>query len=245
METTIHKKVSRATIQRVVSKASKSKDQNKATNDLLIRLGVILLNHIKEAFIAKANGRTDEAGERWAPLSPSTIAYSRTAGRRGPARGGRTRSEKGRSGRPSQALSKKQQERWWALYRQGLAMFKGDKGSAARRAWSIVKGEGATTLFDKYSNRTVQILIDSGKLLRSLTAGTSNPDNVFRVGQDEIVIGTSRKGALAHHNGVPGKLPQRRLWPPTDKWPDRWWKDLADETARSVVKSLEVAVRGS
>ena len=101
---------------------------------LMTRVGLTALGRIKQAFVVKARGGTDEAGDRWPPLSPKTIAYSVTRSR---GRGGRTKVEKGRPSSQSQALTAKQQARWWDLYRQGLAMFKGDKASAARRAWAI------------------------------------------------------------------------------------------------------------
>lgn len=197
---------------------------------MLARCGLVILTHVRDAFITKSRGGTDEAGDRWQPLLPKTIAYSRRHGR-----GGRTSAERKRGSRPSQALDTKQQDRWWSLYRQGLAIFGGDKSSAAKRAWSILKREGAVTLFDKYGSRQAQILVDSGALLESLSPGSGSPHQVFRIERSEVIIGTTREGAAAHHTGIPGCLPQRRLIPPPNRWPASWWKSVTDEVCEGLV----------
>lgn len=209
---------------------------------MMVRCGMALLGRIKQAFVQKARGGTDEAGERWAPLSPKTIAYSKTRSR---GRGGRTKAEKGRGAHPSQALNARQQTRWWALYRQGLAIYKGDKGQAARRAWGILKREGATTLLDKYGHRKVEILRDTGLLLNSLSPGTGAPEQVFRTERGAVTIGTNRKGARGHHEGIPGKLPQRRLWPEVNKWPALWWRDIEDQIKQGLVDIAIQLIKGT
>jgi hypothetical protein len=208
---------------------------------ILTRVGMTVLGRIKRAFIVKARGGTDEAGERWKPLSPKTIAYSKTRKR---GRGGRTKAERNRPDRPSQALNTRQQARWWELYRQGLAMFKGDKGTAARRAWGILKREGAVTLLMKYGGRQVDILRDTGLLLNSLSPGATVPEQIFRTGNGEVEIGTNRKWAGCHHRGVPGRIPQRRLWPAPKNWPANWWKDITEQIVQGVVDATSDLLRG-
>lgn len=211
-------------------------------NAMLTRCGLAALGRIKQAFVVKARGGTDEAGERWAPLSPKTIAYSKT---RQHGRGGRTKAEKARDAFPSQALNNRQRDRWWALYRQGLAIFKGDKGSAAKRAWGILKREGATTLLQKYGGRQVEILRDTGPLLNSLSPGVATAEQVFKVGPGSVIVGTRRKGAAAHHAGIPGRLPQRRLWPEPGKWPASWWKDITEQARAGLIDIATKLIKGS
>ena len=203
---------------------------------MMMRCGLVLLGHIRQAFIVKARGGVDEAGDSWQPLSPKTIAYSKTRQR---GRGGRTKAEKGRASRPSQALTQKQQDRWWDIYRRQLRIYKGDKGHAAAVAWLILKKEGVQTLVDKYGRRKVEILRDTGLLLNSLSPGVISDNSVFRIAPGMVIIGTNRKGAVAHHKGIPGKLPQRRLWPPVDKWPDSWWEDIREQAVQGL---LEIAL---
>lgn len=193
---------------------------------LLQRVGMALLGHIKRAYVTRARGGTDEAGYRWAPLKPATIAYGR---------GGYSRAERGRNARPSRGLDARQQERWWALYRQGLAIYDGDKGAAAKRAWGILKGEGATTLFDKYSGRIVEILRSTGRLYNSI--------QVLETGPGSVTIGSNVAYAAAHHNGVPGKLPQRRLWPEPSSWPRAWWEDVLAVLVQGVVDQITEQAR--
>jgi hypothetical protein len=196
----------------------------------MTRVGMAILGRIRTAFVAKSRGGTDEAGDRWQSLSPKTIAYGRR---------GRSAAERARPARPSQALNTKQQDRWWEVYRRSLARYKGDKSRAARTAWFVLKGEGATTLFDKYSGRTVEILRDTGVLLNSISPGGNSAEQVFRALPGEVTVGTNRVGASNHHRGIPRRLPQRRLWPRPSQWPDKWWRDLTDEVTQGL---MEIAI---
>ena len=202
-----------------------------AVQRLQVRLGLATLDMIKELFLVKARGGTDETGLRWQPLSPKTIAYSR----RHP--GVPRQSTRARYA-PSWMLSRRQRDRWWQLYSQALARFKGDKSHAAAYAWFISKQEGARTLLGVYGQTKVEILRDTGLLYNSLVPGQTPPttpgvvspttprrpkEQVFRYRTGEVTIGTSRKWAGTHHRGIPGRLPQRRLWPPPERWTARMW----------------------
>ncbi len=206
-----------------------------AAQQMMLRVGMALLGRIKQAFIAKARGGTDEAGDRWIKLKPSTIAYSRR---------GRTRTEKKRDAYPSQALNTRQQARWWDLYRQGLAIYKGDKGSAAKRAWGILKKEGAVTLFQKYSNRQVEILRDTGILLNSLSPGVKSPHQILRAEAGAVTIGTNARYAKFHHEGT-RRMPKRRLWPHPSKWPATWWQDVADQMKQGLIDITVELIRSA
>lgn len=197
---------------------------------MMERVGLAVLGRIKAAFVTKARGGADDAGDRWSPLSPKTVAYSRR---------GRTRAERRRPATPSQALNARQQDRWWEVYRRTLAWSK-SKATAARVAWATVKREGATTLFQKYSGRSAEILRDTGLLLNTLTPGYGGGEQVFEVAHGRVTIGTKRKGASAHHHGTK-RLPQRRLWPDPSKWPVSWWKDMLTQLKQGL---LEVAANG-
>ena len=233
IQNAIHVRASRSDIRRAItSLPTVARSGGPVANAMMTRCGMAALGRIKQAFVVKARGGTDEAGDSWPPLSPKTIAYSKTRQR---GRGGRTKAEKKRASHPSQALNDKQQARWWQVYRRQLAIYKGDKGHAAAVAWLVLKKEGAQTLVDKYGNRQVEILRDTGLLLNSLSPGVANSASIFRVGRGEVIVGTNRKGAAAHHAGIPGRLPQRRLWPEPRKWPTSWWRDLQEQVKQGLL----------
>lgn len=240
-QNTVYVRATRAAVRAAIA-ALPTAMHTSAADAIMTRCGLALLGRIKQAFIIKARGGVDEAGDSWKPLSPKTIAYSKTRQR---GRGGRTKAEKGRSAFPSQALSNKQQERWWQLYRRYLAAFKGDKGHAAAAAWIVGKREGMTTLLNKYGHRQVEILRDTGLLLNSLSPGVNSAEQIFRVGHGQVIVGTNRKGAASHHAGIPGRLPQRRLWPPVNKWPASWWQDILEQASQGILDLAMLLIKGT
>jgi hypothetical protein len=233
-ETTVYTRATRAELLAILSRLpEEARGGSPAAQNMMTRCGVAALTRIHAAFIVKSRGGTDESGERWRPLSPITIAYRRRHRGVPPPK---DRAAK----RPSWALSDEQRERWWYLYRRGLAkhatrtateriVTKETKAAAARAAWTTLKSEGAQTLFDKYAHAQVNILDDTGVLLDSLTPESSAPEQVFRVTPGQVEVGSNRVGASGHHAGIPGKLPQRRLWPAVGRWPASWWVDLLEQ----------------
>ncbi len=225
---------------------------------LQVRLGLSILGDVKTAFVQKAAGGTDEAGDRWTPLSPKTIAYSRRHPGLPP---GKKRAERA----PSYALTQAQRRRWWALYQSfGGTRSKGrpyhargSRSMAAARAWKILKSEGATTLLDLYGSTRVQILRDKGLLLNSLSPGVQvgdqtppvpppkPPFQVFRLTAGVVILGTNRKWAITHHRGVPGRIPQRRLWPQPSRWPQRWWTGALRQAIMGVNDVIRYLLRAT
>ena len=218
----------RETLRRLPELLSRPDQAGPAMQSLLIRVGLQALSLIRQAFIIKARGGTDDAGERWPSLSPATIAYSRR--HPGVLWPGRKRAPYA----PSWMLTKAQRGRWWTLMPVvGPAM-----------AWVIIKGEGAKTLIGEYGTTPVEILRDTGLLLNSLSPGAppvanANPGNVseqvFRLEKAEVIVGTNRKHAGSHHRGIPGKLPQRRLWPHPARWPSSWWGEMLDQARQGMI----------
>ncbi len=162
-----------------LAKLPKSVTEGKYSKQLLTRLSQVVFTLIRESFLIKSSGGTDAAGDRWAPLQPSTIL---------------ARKRKGGSKR----------------YRQA-------------------------------------ILRDSGKLLKSLSPSDQygiSTDQIFRIEKGAIVIGTKRKGAMTHHYGSPKKgIPQRKLWPDPQSWPDSWWKKIKEVIVEEIVKITKEIVR--
>lgn len=245
-ENIVYVRATRANVRKIIQKAidaasGKNGDAHDAAMAMQVRIGMTALAYIKDAFVVKARGGTDASGLSWPPLKKSTIAYSR----RHPG----VPSPKQRAAfRPSWMLTEKQKARWWAIYRIQLARFKGDKAAASRNAWAVLKREGAKTLIGVYGDTKVEILRDTGLLLNSLSPGV-NPGSVehqiFQATPGEVIIGTNRKGASAHHNGIPGRLPQRKLWPDPDDWPKEWIDDIQDQAAQGFTEILFYLLRSA
>jgi hypothetical protein len=194
-----------------------------AAKQLLIRIGMTALSKIKQAFVVKARGGTDECGLSWPALSPATIAYSR----RHP--GVLWPGAKRAPFAPSWMLTEPQRKRWWQLNAIGGAAY----------AWIIIKSEGGKTLIGEYGQTPVEILRDTGLLLNSLSPGIGNPNQIFQTGRGEVIVGTNRKWAAVHHYGIPGKTPQRRLWPDPRNWTSAWWEQIIQSGREGL---LEVAL---
>ena len=219
-------------------RAAGGRGNSTAARAMWVRIGLEILGRIKTAFETKARGGTDEAGDRWQELSPKTKAYSRRHPGLPPA-------SKRAAYRPSYGLTEKQRKRWWENYSQSLARFQGDKSAAAKMAWTIAKDTGAVTLLEKYGSTSTEILRDTGLLLNSLTPGVpaesagsgipSVPNQVFRVGEGSVTVGSSVKYAAAHHHGIPGRLPQRRLWSPPSSWPSSHWDGILDHVKQGLI----------
>lgn len=233
----VREKIARA----IAAASGRNGDAHDASVAMQTRIGMTALAHIKDAFITKSRGGTDESGLNWPKLAKSTIAYSRRHPGVPPAK-------QRAAFRPSWMITEKQRTRWWYLYRIGLARSKGDKNKAAAYAWATSKREGAKTLLGVYGNTQVEILRDTGLLLNSLSPGV-NPgsveNQVFDVRPGECIVGTNRKHAASHHYGIPGRLPQRKLWPDPDQWPMSWTDDISEQASEGLIDILTYLLRTS
>lgn len=239
---TIRVRASLAGVQNAIMRAPATSRSGGAVADaMMTRCGLAALGRIKKAFVTKSRGGVDEAGEKWKPLSPTTIAYRLTRQR---GWGGRTRAQKARPAHPSQALTAGQQARWWQVYRRQLAIYKGNKAHAAAVAWIVLKKEGAQTLVHKYGGVNVDILRDTGLLLNSLSPAKTTDVSIFKVSPGEVAVGTNRKGAIYHHVGT-ARLPQRRLWPEPGNWPSSWWLDILEQLQQGLLDLVVELVQGA
>jgi phage gpG-like protein len=250
-----------ARIVALASQAAVGQQQAEIARGIWLRVGMQLLSLIKDAFVVKAAGGVDAAGDSWPRLAKSTVAYSR----RHP--GVLWPGAKRAPFAPSWMLNKQQRERWWQLYRQfggtapaGRAYHaKGvNKGWAAARAWMVLKSEGAKTLMSEYGDMELQPLRSTGSLLNSLTPGvepdqivdgltqpvTPKDEQVFRLLAGRVVVGTNRLWAGVHHNGSKdGRIPQRRLWPKPSKWPSSWWQLILSQALQGMIEAVTAIVQ--
>lgn len=256
VQQTIHVRATRAEVIRALRQVPRLVSGRGGASPLVkalqVRIGLAALSKIKQAFVVKACGGTDEAGERWRPLVPATIAYSR----RHP---GVPKKRPFWTFHPSFAVTKRQRARWWALYYGFKRIFHGNKGKAAALAWINLKRESGytiVTLYDRYAGTPVEILRDTGLLFNSLSPGVppavpsppvpppKPPHQVFRFGTGGVIVGTNRRFAGTHHRGVPRRIPQRRLWPAPGRWPSSWWSAITEQARLGVLDLVIFLLRG-
>lgn len=251
----------RATIRRMVSILSgHTADPTGLAEGLLLRLGMVALMRVKDAFVVKAAGGTDDAGYQWAPLKRETIAYSRR--HPGLNRKRQQAEAKGRKSRP--LLSNAEDKRWRQIFARALhgimrkagqegAAGKEEKAYAAAYAWTVLKSEGAKTILSVYGDTKVDILRDTDVLLNSLSpglpgdsgeVGPANANQVLRAEPGAAIVGTNVPYAAAHHHGNPKKnLPERRLWPESSRWPAAWLAEEVEQLKQGSKRLLMLLIQ--
>jgi hypothetical protein len=163
---TIRIRGSRAEVKRRLKQALRDPKMKQL---LMAHVAHHLVTKIHRAYVVKSEGRTDELGNRWTNLKRSTIASRPiTAGDRKGIPRNRTHG----------LLSPQQDKQWRAIFRNRLIYLMAHgvppetaKIKAAQAAWAIMKSKGAVTRLQKLGGRKVPIMIDSGRLERSLRPG--------------------------------------------------------------------------
>lgn len=236
--------------------AGRAPDEFNIQRGFMLRLAVAFLEKVKLAFITKARGGTDEAGESWPKLSRKYLAYGRRFGR-GEQAALKKAAGLGRANNRRGLLTAAQDKRWKKIYARNLAWLAAResigeaKAHAASIAWAQLKREGAQTKLDVYGNREVEILRDTGILFNSLSPGllsprgadaaySAKPNQIIRFRQGELIVGTEVPYASRHHNGV--KVPQRRLWP--RNIPASWYAYFTRQADAGLAKGIELLSGG-
>lgn len=190
-----------------------------------LRLATTTMSFLKTAFIVKARGGVDAAGEKWKPLAPSTIMARMRKGK--PGLINRRRVLAGKAVRKAES-----DLRHAKTFRKGLATEVRMQAAKMRlkRAWRDYAAAA----------ENIEILRDTGRMFNSLSPGFRGElmpgqfvsqdgllmtDGHLDVRPGEAVFGTNIPYAKKHHFGD-GRCPQRRLWPEVSKWPGVWWSDL-------------------
>ena len=200
---------------------------------LHMRVGVAALSVLKEAFIVKARGGTDEAGIKWAPLSPITLARRRHPDliRSGPS-----------WRRP--LLTADQDALWRATFRWALRKTDQNKGHAAAIAWVVTKAAGGKTIRGVVGNLPYEIGRDTDIMFNSLspTADGPGPLGIIRPEPGAVVIGTTVPYAKWFHHGT-RRQPARPIWPARqEQWPANWLADIRDVWVSGAKKVVEALV---
>jgi hypothetical protein len=228
------------------------------------RIGYAILSLIAPNFDELGRGNSGADGDKWKPLSKAYLAYGR---RFGPTEQRDLRKQAGLSRQHSKApgnkkglLTPDQLKQWRKIYADRLAWYimrESDdkaKAHAAAVAWIIMERRGAKTKLEVFGNRTVQILVDTGRGRGSLTAGTVSdfgPGAQYQkpavkggmqqefdvTNPNQTVVGTNVGYMGAHHRGNK-RLPRRRLWP--ENFPSDWWNQILGVAISGLVRIGEL-----
>lgn len=229
-----------------------------------MRLAAAFLEKIKESFIVKAGGGTDECGDSWPPLSKAYLAYGRrfvpgeqVALKKAAGLGkGHRHAPGGRQGLLSQA----QLDRWRQVFARNMRWLEKRYGQkqaeniAAAIAWKDAKAHGAKTKLEVYGNRKVDILRDTGVLLNSLSpgevsgsgadAGYSPPANqIVSATPGELIVGTNVRYARAHQLGK--RVPLRRILPAPASVPQSWLSYFGRQATSGFVAAMHLIARAA
>lgn len=202
---------------------------------LQLRLGVVLLSKIQQAFVVKSRGGVGSDGIRWKPLRPETIAQRRATAAE--------RKQLGIGGKRVRGLlTPAEDKRWRAIFYHTYASLvakygmsdKEAKGKAAAKAWNILKSEGAKTKLAVLGGRQVDIGRDTGRLFKSLSPGVEDrpsgaAEQIFETPPGAVTVGTNVVYASRFHA-------LRPLWPRDGNIPDAWWPDLLKAALRGMAK---------
>ena len=274
MAETVHFRGTRADIRRIAGLvgqilAGKEPDQHGIARGFMLTLGFAALSDIKDAFITKSRGGTDEMGITWPKLSKEYLAYHRRFGPGEKARlkraAGLGRAHRTAPGNKPGLLTRAQLKRWRGIYSSLLRRFilsedeRAAKAHAARIAWSIVKKEGAKTMLEVFGNRQVDILRDTGVLFNSLSpgqltgsgdsvsyikpSGDGGSEQIMEVAPGLVIVGTNVAYASRHQKGGDG-VPARPFLPDdAHPVPQVWWDRWAAIANKALVVSVQILFR--
>ena len=223
-----------------------------------LRIGMVALAAVQEAFIEKSMGGTGEDGIKWKPNSPYTIANRALGpGDKKLMAGYGSQNGTDKLGRIKRGfLTPQEDERWRMLYGTRRAWLMAKFGlsepdasaRAAQIAWATLKSEGAKTKLSVLGSRTVAIGRDSGRLFNSLSPGTSDPeghailtappeanapaDRILREEPGAIVVGSNVEYASEFAEVRP-------LWP-DGELPTSWNERIAEAARSGIEEAVEM-----
>lgn len=113
---------------------------------------------------------------------------------------------------------------------------------------SAKKRDPKLTALAFYGSRTVDMLRDTARLLRSLTPGVedrpaANPDQVIRLGRGQLILGSNCPYLGTHQFGSK-HVPARPVFPLRGVVPAAYWPSIYAAFARGIVAALIVLARG-
>lgn len=239
-------------------------DPHGVAKGLQLRLGVQLLSLIQTAFVEKSHGGMGSDGIQWPPLARSTIiGRRRSAGDKKAVRVSNrakflTDAEKKAVARKIEKEVRIRESHLRAKFGLTMAQARGLARANVEERYrqkldlhgKAVYGTGKAGnlgfIGDILASREVDILRDTGELLRSFSPGIEDTPSgadgqVFKTPPGKVIVGTNKKPW--HHLGGPN-LPARHYWPPNGNLPAAWWQQLLAVGQRGVLRAVVLLVTG-
>lgn len=255
----------------IASMSSDGGDYMPYVRGIKLRVGMVALACIQEAFIDKAKGESSEDGITWNPLTKQTVANRALGpGDRGLMKGYGAHNGRDIKGRIKRGfLTPAEDKRWrmifatrrnWLIAKHGMSE-EAASGRAAQIAWATLKAEGAKTKLDVLGNRHVEIGRDTGRLFASLSPGVEThidaakhklldavPPILHPSDKTEPTDRVLREdpGAVIVGSNVKyaGRFhAQRPLWP--ESFPAVWLERIAEATQSGIAEAIARIVGGA
>lgn len=256
--------VRRRSLQLAAILSGRAADQHEIAKGFLLSLGFAALSDIKDAYVTKARGGTDEMGIRWPPLAPATIANRRLGpgDTRVKARPGETKGESLERIQKAELIKRRERIRKREFKKAFQRLSVSLPEMEARRRAKIVAGVKATretgkTKVETLGGRQVEILRDTGVLLNSLgpgllsgtsytsPSGEGGEEHIFNLGRGEVIVGTNVVYARTHQRGDERRrIPARPFLPDeTHPVPQVWWDRWVRVANKALVAGAELLFR--
>ncbi len=233
----------------------KERDPSGAVDWLLIKVGLVLLGRIKEAYVVKSEGGTDEMGIKWPPLSPVTLALRRKVTGKKSVEKLQSKFKTLKAERAQQVLEQSaklmavmsggnRKDKQHAMY---LLEQKRKKGTISQTQYKQIRRvlDGKLTpqkiAETAFAGGFAQILRDTGELLNSFSPGLA--ESIVRTEPGVIIVGSKKKTATYHNSSLPRKLkkdgqpklPRRQILPDDQHpVPAAWMAAMAKEFQRGI-----------
>ena len=203
-------------------------------------LGFAALSSIKDAFIIKSRGGTDEMGIKWPPLSPATIAARKVS---------REEEKSSPDIKDRQAVARREEKKRMRTLPPGMNP---KEARAIARRYGQIKAtrETGRKKIEVLGFRQVNILRDTGKMFNSLQPGRLNgssyspptdeggENQIFEATPGLVTVGTRDVKFPTHNFGRPAMkdkngrtlpaIPRRQVFPDSNaEIPSQWWEAWA------------------
>lgn len=196
-----------------------SKRERRIYNVFWATVAHSLFEQIYQGYIRKSQGRADSRGEVWEDLAVTTKAYKKQKARKSHLSPNQKR--KLRNTNTIGLLTPNQHKEWKKIFGttyhkakkvrdKNIQLRKRDlrtdedlKAMAAAKAWEIIKDKGGETLIGTLGNADIDIMVETGTLLKSLRPGKFSKVKYKYIKGDRNQVHRIQDGVLEIGTKVP------------------------------------------